>query len=68
MAFYLHVSRADAAKTVAQPLTVTHKFKVNAAEKTVTQELPKPGPYTVTCDGEPENVSVTLAAPSVKAK
>jgi hypothetical protein len=68
MAFHLHVSKPDAAKTVDQPVTVTHKFKVNAVEKTVTRELPKPGPYTVTCDGEPENVSVRLVAPSVKAE
>jgi hypothetical protein len=68
MAFYLHVSRPDAPSNAAQPVTVTHKFKVNAAEKTVKQELAKPGPYTVTCDGEPENVSVAVAIPSVKAQ
>ena len=69
MAFYLHVSRADKNAGPAHPaVTVTHRFKINAAEKTVTQDMPKPGSYTVTCDGQPENVSVIFAAPSVKTK
>jgi hypothetical protein len=68
MAFHLHVSKLGTPSNVTQSVTVTHKFRVNAADKTVTRELSKPGPYTVTCDGEPENISITLLAPSVKAE
>jgi hypothetical protein len=67
MAFYLHVSRTgQAADPAAQPVVVTHTFQLNGQEKTVAKELFKPGPYTVTCDGSPQNVSVTVAATSMK--
>lgn len=68
MAFHLHVSKANSRGKDWQPVTVTHKFKVNGKVKTVSRDLAQPGPYTMTCDGEPENISVTLAAPSMKAE
>ncbi len=68
MAIYLHVSRPDAGAVAGSPMTVTHRFKIGLTEKTVTNELPRPGPYTVTCDADPEDLSITFAAPSVKAK
>jgi hypothetical protein len=69
VAFHLHVSRTgQGAGAAAQPVVVTHKYRVDASEKTVARELAKPGAYTVTCECEPQNVSVTVAAPSVKAR
>jgi hypothetical protein len=43
---------------------ITHTYDLNGQRHEKTVDLPEPAPYTVSCDGDPENVSVTIAVPS----
>jgi hypothetical protein len=45
-------------------LRVTHTYNLAGRRYDKTVDLPKPGVYTISCDGEPENLSLTLAVPS----
>ncbi len=65
--FYLHVSRQNAGEPAdPAPVTVTHRFETGGQARTVTRNLPGPGPYTVTCDDQPRNISVAFEVPSVR--
>ncbi len=43
---------------------ITHVYDIGGRRSEKTMDLGEAGPYTVSCDGDPENVSVTLAVPS----
>lgn len=63
VAFYLHVSRPGEANPKVE---ITHKFIVNGREQTVSNELARAGSYSVTCEAEPKNVSITYRVPTAK--
>ena len=43
---------------------VTHTYDIDGRRTEKTVDLTQPAAYTVSCDGDPENVSVTIAVPS----
>jgi hypothetical protein len=43
---------------------ITHTYDIGGELYRESRDLPEPGPYTIRCDGEPENVSVTVHVPS----
>jgi hypothetical protein len=43
---------------------ITHVYDIDGRRYEKTLDLAEPAAYTVTCDGEPENVSVTMSVPS----
>ena len=43
---------------------VTHEYAIDGRSYSRTQNLDGPAAYTIDCDGDPENVSVTIAVPS----
>ena len=43
---------------------VTHSFRIDGRLYDETFDLTKPADYTVRCDGDPENIAVTIAVPS----
>jgi hypothetical protein len=45
-------------------LRVTHTYNLAGRRYDKMVDLPEPMAYTVSCDGEPENLSLTLAVPS----
>ncbi len=45
-------------------IRVTHAYDIDGQRREKTVDLAGPTAYTVSCDGDPENVSVTLALPS----
>ena len=52
------------ARPASTAVEITHAFKIagQLIEKTVTMD--RPGDYTVTCDGDPDNIYVRMAVPS----
>jgi hypothetical protein len=45
-------------------LRITHTYKIAGRRYDKMVDLPEPIAYTVSCDDDPENVSVTIAVPS----
>jgi hypothetical protein len=45
-------------------IRVTHTYDIEGRRHEKTVDLAEPGVYTISCDGNPENVSVTMAVPS----
>lgn len=45
-------------------IRITHTYNLDGRRNDKTVDLPGPAAYIVTCDGAPENVSVTMAVPS----
>ena len=45
-------------------LRITHTYNLAGRRYDKTVDLPKPGGYTIWCEGDPENLSLTLAVPS----
>ncbi len=45
-------------------IRITHAYDIDGRRQEKTMDLADPGAYTVTCDGDPENVCVTTAVPS----
>ncbi len=45
-------------------LQVTHEYSMDGRAYRSTQDLAEPAAYTVNCDGDPENISITIAVPS----
>jgi len=43
---------------------ITHEYRIDGQLRSRTVDLAEPDAYTVSCDGDPENVSVTIAVPS----
>ncbi len=43
---------------------ITHTYDIDGRRYEKTVDLAEPAAYTISCDGDPENVSVTIAAPS----
>ena len=43
---------------------ITHTYDIDGRRHERTVDLAEPAAYTVSCDGDPENVSVTIAVPS----
>jgi hypothetical protein len=43
---------------------VTHAYKIDGQVREKTVQLTEPTAYTVDCDGDPENVSITVGVPS----
>ena len=43
---------------------VTHTYNIDSQRQEKIVDLAEPGAYAVSCDGDPENVSVTIAVPS----
>jgi len=57
----VHLKRARPAQ---QAIRITHAYKIDGRLTERVVEMPAPGEYNVTVDGEPENVFVRLAVPS----
>jgi hypothetical protein len=56
--------RVRAARRASTGVRITHTYDIDGRRYEKTVGLAEPGAYTVTCDGDPENISVTLAVPS----
>lgn len=57
----LHLLPADPPSTAVR---ITHAYDIDGRRYEKAVDLAEPAAYTVTCDGDPENVSVILAVPS----
>ena len=57
----VHLKRA---RPTQQAIRITHAYKIDGRLIERVVEMPEPGEYNVTVDGEPENVSIRLAVPS----
>jgi hypothetical protein len=43
---------------------ITHAYRIDGQPREETVELAEPTAYTIDCDGDPENVSITIGVPS----
>jgi hypothetical protein len=57
----LHLLPAEPPKTNVR---VTHAYLLDGRLRRRTVDLDRPGEYTVTCDGPPENAFITICVPS----
>lgn len=57
----LHLLPKDSPSTNVR---VTHTYDIDGRRYEKTMDLAEPATYAVSCDGDPENVSVTIAVPS----
>ena len=57
----LHLLPQDSSSTNVR---ITHTYNIDGQRREKTVDLAAPAAYTVTCDSEPENISVTIAVPS----
>jgi hypothetical protein len=57
----LHLLPKDPPSTAVR---ITHTYTLDGRRQEKTMDLAEPGPYVVSCDSDPQNVSVTLAVPS----
>jgi hypothetical protein len=56
--------RSAAARWASTSVRITHTYDIDGRRYEKTVGLAAPGAYTVSCDGNPENISVTAAVPS----
>jgi hypothetical protein len=45
-------------------IRITHTYDIDGRRQEKTVDLGQPGAYIISCDGEPDNISVALAVPS----
>ena len=45
-------------------LRITHTYTMDGRHYDQTVDLAQPGPYTISCDGDPQDISLTMAVPS----
>jgi len=57
----LHLLPKESPRT---DLQVTHEYAIDGRTYRRTQDLTGPAAYTINCDGDPENISVTITVPS----
>ncbi len=57
----LHLLPPEPAQTAVR---VTHSFRIDGRLYDESFDLTEPADYTIHCDGDPENVAVTIAVPS----
>jgi hypothetical protein len=57
----LHLLPGD---TPSTNVRITHAYDIDGRRYEKTVDVAEPAAYTVSCDGDPENISVTMAVPS----